>query len=291
VALLLPLAERVARVALRRRGFGTRVVDLGDAGVHVYEAQGHGSLPPLVVLHGIGSAAAAFARVLAGLQRHASRVIAPEMPGHGFSPPPFGVMTPDRLVDTMTRALDRLVPEPAILCGNSLGGAVALNYALARPEKVQGLVLLSPAGLRLPASDLEALRRTFLFETDLDTRRFLERLYHRRPILLPLLAREVRANMSRPVVRHLLQTVTPNHGIEPSELRKLSVPTLFVWGASERILPSVLLEGFRAHLPEHAEIEHPEGVGHCPHLDAPARTVARIVRFASEVQRRGSTAA
>lgn len=52
-------------------------------------------------------------------------------------------------MDVMTEALDALLPEPAIVCGNSLGGAVALHYALARPEKVLGLVLLSPAGLGL----------------------------------------------------------------------------------------------------------------------------------------------
>lgn len=278
----LHLAERVARVALRRRGFSSRVLDAGDAQVHTYEAAGHGTLPNIVILHGMGSAAAAFTRVLGGLQPHFTRIIAPEMPGHGFSPAPTGKMTPERLVDVMTSALDQLLTEPAILCGNSLGGAVAIHYALLRPEKVRGLVLLSPAGLRLPARELEELRRTFLFESNLDSRRFLERLYHKRPLLLPLLAGEVRTQMARPVVRHLVDSVMPHHGLDPRELRKLSVPILFVWGASERILPDVMLEGFREHLPEHAEIEHPEGVGHCPHLDAPAKVVERIVRFARE---------
>lgn len=262
------------------------MLQVGDVRLHAYEAVGPGTLPPIAMLHGIGSAAAPFARVLSGLLPHATRVVAPEMPGHGFSEAPHGVLTPERLMEVMTGALDQLLPEPAIVCGNSLGGAVALHYALNRPEKVVGLVLMSPAGLRLPARDLETLRRTFLFETNLDTRRFLERLYHKKPLFLPLLASEVRAHMSRPVVRHLLETVTPEHGLEPSELRKLSVPTLFIWGASERILPNVLLEGFREHLPAHAEIEHPEGVGHCPHLDAPARVVARIVRFARDIEAR-----
>ena len=280
---LLPLAERVARVALRRRGFSSRVLAVGGAQVHAYEANGHGALPPLAVLHGIGSAAAAFARVLAGVQPHVRRVVAPEMPGHGFSPAPPFPMTPDKLMDVMTEALDALLPEPAIVCGNSLGGAVALHYALARPEKVLGLVLLSPAGLKLPAAELDELKRTFHFDTNRDSRRFLERLYHRRPPLLALLAREVRSQMSRPVVRHLLESVTPEHGLEPHELNKLNVPTLFLWGASERILPAVMLETFREHLPAHAEVEHPEGMGHCPHLDAPRHVVERIVRFAREV--------
>jgi pimeloyl-ACP methyl ester carboxylesterase len=286
MALLLPLAQRVARVALRRRGFSTRILTVGEARVHAYEATGQGTLPPIAVAHGIGSAGAAFAAVLAGLQRHVTRVVAPEMPGHGFSPPLEGRLTAERLMKTMEGALDQLLPEPAIVCGNSLGGAVALHYAIARPDRVLGLVLLSPAGLRLPARDLEALRRTFLFETDLDTRRFLERLYHRKPLLLPLLAREVRAHMSRPVIRHLLESLTPDHGLEPADLKNLSVPILFVWGASERILPSVLLEGFRTHLPAHATFEHPEGIGHCPHLDAPERIVSRIIRFAAEVERK-----
>ena len=40
------------------------------------------------------AAGAAFAQVLAGLQAHATRIIAPELPGHGFSDTPTGVMTP-----------------------------------------------------------------------------------------------------------------------------------------------------------------------------------------------------
>jgi len=283
MAVVLPLMERYARRVLTGRGFASRMLDVGDARIHVYDGPGRGPLPTVVVLHGIGSAGAPFARVLAGLQAHATRVVAPELPGHGFSDPPSGVMTPDRLTETMIRALDALLPEPAIVCGNSLGGALALAYALERPEKVRGLVLLSPAGLKLPESELAELRRTFSFDSTRDTRRFLDRLYHRTPVLLSLLASEVREQMARPVVRHLLETVTPDHGLEPKELARLSVPTLFLWGASERILPDLLLEGFRAHLPATATIEHPEGYGHCPHLDAPADVVRRIAAFGASL--------
>lgn len=283
MAFFLPLLERYARSVLVRRGFESRMLDVGDARIHVYDGRGRGPLPTVVLLHGISSAGAAFAQVLAGLQAHATRIIAPELPGHGFSDTPTGVMTPDRLTDTMIRAIDALITEPAIVCGNSLGGALALAYALERPEKVRGLVLMSPAGLKLPESELAELRKTFSFESTADARRFLERVYHRKQPLMSLLASEVREQMDRPVVRHLLETVTPDHGLDPKELARLSMPTLFLWGASERILPDVLFEGFRANLPESATIERPQGHGHCPHLDAPADVVRRIAAFGASL--------
>ena len=78
------MAERLGRFAMQRRGVATRFVATPYGKVHVYDARGAGSLPPIVLLHGIGSAATPFGPVLARLQHHAQRVIAPDYPGHGF---------------------------------------------------------------------------------------------------------------------------------------------------------------------------------------------------------------
>src|SRR6266542_4378080 len=178
---LLPVFERAGRFALHRSGFESRIVHTRAAPLHVYDAQGLGALPTTVVLHGIGSAATNFGSILSRLRRHARRVVAPDLPGHGFSAPPKDCLTPHVLFASITEALDRLVPEPMVLVGNSLGGALALRFALERPERVLALTLLSPAGARVSPAEWEELRRAFQIDSAAEARRLLRRLYHRAP--------------------------------------------------------------------------------------------------------------
>ena len=184
----------------------------------------------------------------------------------------------------MREALDAVLDEPAVVCGNSLGGAVALRYALDRPERVRGLVLTSPAGAPLSDDELATLRSGFDLGTDADARAFMARLYHRRPWFGPIVAGEVRTLMHRPVIRDLLASARADDAPTPPELAALRPPTLLWWGRSERLLPPSGLAYLRANLPAHAVVEEPEGLGHCPHIDDPARLAERIVTFARTLE-------
>ncbi|AKF10503.1 putative hydrolase [Sandaracinus amylolyticus] len=277
---LLSLVEGLSHVALRARGLRGRMIDTAVGRVHAYVGRGHGALPPVVMVHGIGSAAAPFAPVIARVQEHVRAVIAPELPGHGWSAPPRGRLAPDTLFEVMGAVIDRLIDEPAVVVGNSLGGAVALDYARTRPEKVRALVLLSPAGARMSEDELEAVRRVFHLRSTADAIAFVERVYHRAPPGASWVAGDVRRQMGRAVVRELLANVRSDHGFDPDALRGLTMPVTLMWGRSERVLPASGLAYFRAHLPAHARVEEPEGVGHCPHLDRPGLVARRIVEAA-----------
>ncbi len=279
--ILIPLAERLGRRALRRRGVDTRWVETPQGTVHVYDAPGGGSLPTTVLLHGIGSAATPFGPVLARLRPNMKRVVAPDYPGHGFSSDSRTPLDPTALFDSVRLTLERLVPEPSIVVGNSLGGALALQYAVAHPERVRGLVLVSPAGAHSTDAEWRALRRVFELANTGEAREFLRRVYHRPPWFIPLVAFELPATIGqRPAVRELLAAATNEHLPTPEELAALPMPILLVWGQSERLLPPSHLAYFEKHLPRHARVERPLGFGHCPHVDAPAALSARITAFA-----------
>jgi pimeloyl-ACP methyl ester carboxylesterase len=62
-----------------------------------------------------------------------------------FNHPDFSTLTVTRMVGQVSAAIDALGPGPAALIGSSLGAFVAVQAALARPERVQRLVLLAPA--------------------------------------------------------------------------------------------------------------------------------------------------
>ena len=278
-ARFLPLAQKLARYAMNRRGMKSRTIDVAGVALHVYDGAGQGKLPPMVFLHGLGSAGAAFAGVAARLRPHVQRIVIPELPGHGFSARGRGPVTPEILNEAVEAAITRVLDEPAIVYGNSLGGALAIKYALTRPERVRALVLVSPAGAALPEADWSALLATFDVKTPLDARRFLEKLYHRPPWFLAIVAREFPHLLANPAVREILANVKPEHSPTRDELQSLAMPLLFLWGRSEKLLPASALAYFRAHLPAQAVIEQPEGYGHTPQLEVPARLAERILAF------------
>jgi pimeloyl-ACP methyl ester carboxylesterase len=281
---ILPIVERAARFALNQKGFRSRTVPTPLGDVHVYEGAGEGSLPTTVVLHGIGSSATSFGRMLMCLRPHVRRVIALDLPGHGFSGTPVGRVTPETLYQSVRAALEALVSEPFLLVGNSLGGGMALQHAMECPDKISALALLSPAGARISDTEWDDLLRSFQIESTAEARNLLVRLYHRMPWYMPAFATGVRATMQRQAVRDILASAKLADLPAPERLRALSMPVLLLWGRSERLMPPSALAYFREHLPPRTLIEEPLGFGHCPHFDDPARLASRLVEFAQQAR-------
>jgi pimeloyl-ACP methyl ester carboxylesterase len=250
--------------------------------MHALEAKGRGHRPPLVMLHGLSSAGVHFLPMLSMVQAAFSRVILLDLPGHGFSEAPRLREAPG-FHDATLEALDRLVGEPSIVFGNSLGGYAALRYALARPHRVMGLFLASPAGAAMNDDELEALRRLFRMQHHGDALAFVDKLLSRPTRARHALAWGIRRQFRRPEVEDVLRIAASEHLLTPEDLAGLQMPTLLFWGRDDQILPARNLEFFKAHLPPHTRIEEPEGFGHSPFLDDARALSERLVRFSDEV--------
>jgi len=123
-----------------------RMLDLPTGTLHVRRAAPDGDgTEPAVLLHGLGGSATNWTDVM-GLLRDRLDMVAPDLPGFGWSPPP-----PDRdySLRTHARAVAGLIESggtgPVHLLGNSLGGTVSLVVAATRPDLVRTLTLVSPA--------------------------------------------------------------------------------------------------------------------------------------------------
>ncbi len=276
--------ERAARLVANVMGVESRFVSTPVGQVHVYDAPGRGSLPTLVLLHGIGGSGTPYLPLFRRLRPHFSRVLAPEAPGHGFSEVP-STADPDRLLEAIFTVLDAELTGPAVLFGNSMGGGVALRYALAQPGRVLGLVLSSPAGAYMEPEELRLFLQRFDLHDAAAARRFLTSLYHRPRWYLRFVASDVSQLFSRPFMRQVFGALKPEHQLSPEELASLTQPGLLLWGRSEQLMPSSHLAYFRTHLPQHIVVDEPEGFGHCPHLEVPGILAQRILEFARGLER------
>jgi len=282
---LLHNVDRVVRRVLKLQGVHSREVQTPAGPVHLYDARGTGTLPTLVILHGIGANATAYAPLMPILRRHFSRIVVPDAPAHGFSTIPAAALSSTELFKVMADAVDGELKEPAIVFGNSLGGGMALRYALERPKQVRALILSSPAGAVMDKADWDGLLGSFKFSSTKDALRFVNRLYHKPPWYLPVVAPSVREVFARPAIRDFLLGVTPDDLYTPEQLGRLGMPGLLLWGKSEKLMPPSNLRYFKEHLPRHMVVEEPEDFGHCPYLDRPGKLARRMVEFAQHVTR------
>lgn len=118
----------------------SRFVEAGGLRFHVQET---GDGPPLLLLHGTGGATHSWRAVLPLAARH-FRVIAPDLPGHGFTTGAKDLSLPG-VAAAIRALLDSLSASPVIIAGHSAGAAVAIRMALDMPAPPAALVSVGGA--------------------------------------------------------------------------------------------------------------------------------------------------
>jgi len=119
-----------------------------------YAERGEGAAPPALLIHGAGASSAIWMMAMARIAR-GGRVVAIDLPGHGPTPLPEGgaaALSLEAYRDAVGVLGAALGLGPSVLVGHSMGALVALEAALAWPDKVRGLVLCAAAP-RLPVRD------------------------------------------------------------------------------------------------------------------------------------------
>ena len=281
---MLTVTERIARRVLNAQGLRSRFIATRVGRMHVLDGVGSGSLPPIVMLHGFSANAICYAGLLKRMAPHTRRIIAPDMPSHGFSDSPATGLDEAAMVGGLGEVLDRVLAEtnePAIIIGNSMGGLAAVRYAQARPERVAGLALVSPGGAPMPPALLAQFLRQFAISSHREALDFVDAMFaDGAGVLRHALAHGIRKRFGHPQLRNLLSGLTTDQLLSPTDLSQLRMPTLLIWGREERVLPRSHLEFFCEHLPAHAEIEEWPNFGHVGFLEQPDALAARVLDFA-----------
>jgi pimeloyl-ACP methyl ester carboxylesterase len=236
---------------------------------------------PLLWLHGEEGLPPG-AGFLDGLAAH-GRVLAPSHPGFGHSPDADEVETVDDLSYLYLDLLQAHGLTEVVVAGASLGGWIAAEMAVKCADRLAGLVLVAPLGIKVGDRETRDLPDIFALHPD-----EVRRLQYRDPARAALDPAALSDDELTVIARN--REATAQYAWEPyfhnprlrRRLQRIGVPTLLLWGADDRFAPAGYYgAAYRAAIPG-ARLETIEGAGHFPHLEQPARLVERIGRFVAE---------
>jgi 4,5:9,10-diseco-3-hydroxy-5,9,17-trioxoandrosta-1(10),2-diene-4-oate hydrolase len=222
---------------------GGRRVPAGDIQLHVTEA---GSGPALVWLHGAGPGASGMSNFRQNLGAFAGyRNLVFDLPRFGGSDKPvlsepFAPYAAARLA----AALDGLRIGRASLVGNSMGGAVAMKLAADRPDLVDRLVLMAPAGTTpddwaggVPEGLLAIVQWMHQGPSRELVERFARLQVYDPSVLTEDLIRERLAAASDPAIVETNPQTNPVPGDLKPDLPRIEAPALLLWGREDRFIP------------------------------------------------------
>ncbi|HYU99550.1 MAG TPA: alpha/beta hydrolase, partial [Pyrinomonadaceae bacterium] len=262
-------------------------VEIDGVRIH-YQEKGTGT--PLVLIHGYTSSTYSWKEVFEPLSK-SFRVIAVDLKGFGFSGKPDGDYTRRAQAILVAHLLEHLKIDKAWLCGNSMGGEVALNVAVANPQRVAGLILIDSAGVEVPGEGslapgyllLPVVGRVLValsLTSDKLVRQGLEKsFYDQAKVTDDRVANYYRPLKTRGGQLAALRARTQwsMFPIEP-DLGKITVPTLILWGAHDQLIP--LAAGYKMNsLIKASKLVIFEDCGHLPQEEMPARTIDEMTRF------------
>jgi pimeloyl-ACP methyl ester carboxylesterase len=281
------MADVLRSATCRSNGFDLHYVHAGEG-------------PPLVFLHGVLGSHKVWADLAAELA-HEYTVIVPDLFGHGASDKHKGDYSLSAHAASVRDVVSALGLGPVTIIGHSLGGGISLQFSYLFPERVDALVLVASGGLgrevsfllrapTMPGSEwlLPVIANRFArhqgntLSTALKMVGFkggpdVAEIWHGFESLVDGEARRAFLATIRSVVGPDGQRISAKE-ILPA----ISVPTLLVWGARDRLIPKSHAEEAVNLIPDARLVVFERG-GHFPHLDEPEHFATLMRDFTAEV--------
>jgi pimeloyl-ACP methyl ester carboxylesterase len=279
----LPLGQGEAAAAAPRPASRPTSIRLESRSESVYGLKIHylegGTGRPIIFLHGLTGSAEGM-RSLATPLAASSRVLVPDQIGFGASEKPTVDYSLETLVDFLDRFMIEVGIDRASLVGHAMGARVACLFALAHPERVDRLVLVSGAGQR-PNLD-PAILAAINFHSVAGARQLLNLLYFNdvphasRSEAEEMFARRLHSGIGYTIGR-IQESYARGEG-SIDDLSAIKAPTLILWGKEDEIASSGAADKAHRQI-EGSQLVLLEHCGHLPMAEAPAQVDRALSEF------------
>jgi magnesium chelatase accessory protein len=264
----------------------SRFVEVDDLNVHV-QVMGHG--PALLLLHGTGASTHSWRGLLPLLAAHHT-IIAPDLPGHGFTGDPgMNGLSLTGMARTLRLLLDKLELEPEVGVGHSAGAAILIRMALDKQLKLHHIISLNGALLPFggPIGQFFAPVARMIAMWPFASQVFAWRT--RDPKVIDDLLRQTGSRLDAEGVRlyRILagnaEHVSAALGMMANwdlprlerDMPRLDVPLALVVALRDEMVRPSVAEGVKALLPR-SELIRLRGLGHLAHEEDPVQLAAVI---------------
>jgi pimeloyl-ACP methyl ester carboxylesterase len=227
---------------------------------------------PFLLLHGGGGpdTIAGFAELLA--TSYPARVITPTHPGFGGTARPEALHTIGQLAALYVALLDQLDLTDVTVVGNSIGGWIAAEMALAKSPRIGGAILIDAVGIDVPGhpvADFFSLSMDQVFELSFHN----PDPFRIDPAKLPPAAQQAAASNRSALAAYAGASMS-----DPSLIERLSsseIPTLALWGDSDQIVDPHYGRAYAAAIPT-ARFQLLTDTGHMPQVETPDQVLQAI---------------
>jgi pimeloyl-ACP methyl ester carboxylesterase len=270
-----------------------------DGGVAEYLDLGSG--PVVVLVHGDGETARDWRWIAPAVVAAGYRVVAPSLPGHGATAETTSYAM-EELAAWLGRFLDAVQIDRATVGGNSIGGLIPVHLALQQPKRVSRLLLIDSAGLgravnpvlgfeTLPVLGEVAVGMVFLPGGPPPRGAGRAQNLFAQPLRVPpeWWLDQLRWGAGKPILaaslacKRAILDAAGQHHLVLGRLPEVTVPTLVMWGALDKVVPLVHGQAAARLLPN-SRLEVLPGSGHVPHVETPDAVLVPLLRFLRDTQ-------
>jgi pimeloyl-ACP methyl ester carboxylesterase len=262
-------------------GLGSVPVTFTDSATDSATDSGTGGGRPVLLLHGGAGpfSVAGFGELLSSTEP--ARVITPVHPGFDGTPRPEQLASIASLAAVYAQLLRDLGLSDVCVIGNSIGGWIAAELAIAESaapdRRVSSVVLVDAAGLQIEAAPIPDFFSLTLDQV-FDLSYFNPDKFRIDPATLPA-ERQAAQAANRAALLVYAGTAMGDQTLA-GRLPDISIPTLVVWGAADRMIPSEHGHAYAEAVPG-AQFRLITEAGHLPQLETPAELLATVWEFAA----------
>jgi len=247
--------------------------------VAYYERNSNGKT--LILLHGLGGNKNDFVKMVQYIPEDI-HLILPDLAGHGENEKTlnfnYSIFSQAKLLQSF---IDIKGINSVYIGGNSMGGHIALSFAINYPQKTKGIILINSAGISVPGNHAYSGYNIDINSPE-EMKRSLEFGYYKVPELtkqeINSLMKEY--NSSR---KFIYEKIIPDikQGKDYDllkEISKISMPALIIWGKYDRVITTDVAKVFSNKIKKH-KLELIDKSSHCPQNEKPEEIAKFITHF------------